>query len=335
MFTIIGGDGKEYGPVSAEQIRGWIAGGRANLDTKARAVGTEDWRRLGDFPEFAAAMASGAPPPATAGPARVTGPVDIASFAEALKARALPLDVFSCLSRSFELWKSNFPQLVGITLLVVIVQLVTGLIPIVGALSGLFLNGVFYGGLYYYYLGRMRGEHREAGDAFAGFTKGFVPLMLATLLTTLLTFAVILPFLAPFFFNLIKIAMAGGAASATPQMPSGGALLGFFLGVLVAMYLSISWVFTFALIIDRGLGPWTAMEVSRRVVSKQWFRVFFLVVLGTILAMLGLIGLVIGVIFTLPLVFGAILYAYEDLCNPPATSDTPAGSTPAAPTMTA
>jgi uncharacterized RDD family membrane protein YckC len=52
MFTIIGGDGKEYGPVTAEQARSWIAAGRANLDTKAKAVGSEEWRRLGDFPEF-------------------------------------------------------------------------------------------------------------------------------------------------------------------------------------------------------------------------------------------------------------------------------------------
>ena len=33
MYTIIGGDGKEYGPVTAEQIRSWIAAGRANLET--------------------------------------------------------------------------------------------------------------------------------------------------------------------------------------------------------------------------------------------------------------------------------------------------------------
>jgi uncharacterized RDD family membrane protein YckC len=52
MFTIIGGDGKEYGPVTTEQVRNWISAGRANLDTKAKAVGAEEWRRLGDFAEF-------------------------------------------------------------------------------------------------------------------------------------------------------------------------------------------------------------------------------------------------------------------------------------------
>lgn len=54
MFTIIGGDGKEYGPVTADQIRAWIAGGRANFDTQAKAVGSEEWRRVGDFAEFTA-----------------------------------------------------------------------------------------------------------------------------------------------------------------------------------------------------------------------------------------------------------------------------------------
>lgn len=53
MFIIIGGDGREYGPVTAEQIRTWIKAGRANLETKARADGTTEWRRLGDFAEFA------------------------------------------------------------------------------------------------------------------------------------------------------------------------------------------------------------------------------------------------------------------------------------------
>lgn len=61
MFTIIGGDGKEYGPATADQIKAWMAAGRANFDTKARAVGTDDWRRLADFPEFM--PASDVPPP--------------------------------------------------------------------------------------------------------------------------------------------------------------------------------------------------------------------------------------------------------------------------------
>ena len=69
MFKIIGGDGKEYGPVSADDLRQWMAQGRANGATKARRDGTEDWKTLGDFPEFAPAAGTSSGPPSLAGAA--------------------------------------------------------------------------------------------------------------------------------------------------------------------------------------------------------------------------------------------------------------------------
>ncbi len=63
MFSILGVDGKEYGPVSAAKIKEWIAGGRANLETKARRSSDTEWRTLGDFPEFNPAAAAATPPP--------------------------------------------------------------------------------------------------------------------------------------------------------------------------------------------------------------------------------------------------------------------------------
>ena len=62
MFTIIGGDGREYGPATADQVRAWINGGRANLDTRVKVAGSSEWRCLGDFPEFGG---TAEPPPVT------------------------------------------------------------------------------------------------------------------------------------------------------------------------------------------------------------------------------------------------------------------------------
>ncbi len=59
-YKLIGADSVEYGPVSAEQIRQWIAEGRVNAETKLQAEGTPEWRPLAEVPEFAT------PPPATA-----------------------------------------------------------------------------------------------------------------------------------------------------------------------------------------------------------------------------------------------------------------------------
>jgi len=45
MFNIIGADGKQYGPVSVEQLRSWLTQGRINAQTRIQAVGTEEWAR--------------------------------------------------------------------------------------------------------------------------------------------------------------------------------------------------------------------------------------------------------------------------------------------------
>ena len=96
MFTIIGGDGKEYGPSPANQIREWLAAGRANLDTKAKALGSEEWRRLGDYVEFGAREtlpppipAAGADPSTDALPEPVAEDAVLAGRGERLLAQIL------------------------------------------------------------------------------------------------------------------------------------------------------------------------------------------------------------------------------------------------------
>ena len=70
MFKIIGADGQHYGPVSVEQLRQWIAEGRANAQTQAQAEGSTEWKPLGQFPEFATSFPPPAVPPSVGGPPR-------------------------------------------------------------------------------------------------------------------------------------------------------------------------------------------------------------------------------------------------------------------------
>lgn len=77
MYHIIGADQREYGPVSPDQVRDWIAAHRADQDTKIRAAGAIEWKRLGELPEFSDALrqaampqsAAPSPVPLDAGPA--------------------------------------------------------------------------------------------------------------------------------------------------------------------------------------------------------------------------------------------------------------------------
>ena len=63
MYKIIGKDGQQYGPVTAEQLRGWIAENRVNAQTLAQPDGAQEWKALGSFPEFAADLKSRTAPP--------------------------------------------------------------------------------------------------------------------------------------------------------------------------------------------------------------------------------------------------------------------------------
>ena len=63
IYKIIGQDGKEYGPATAEQIRQWIAAGRVEQRTPVFVTGATEWNFVGLLPEFAGCFAGGAPPP--------------------------------------------------------------------------------------------------------------------------------------------------------------------------------------------------------------------------------------------------------------------------------
>jgi Domain of unknown function (DUF4190)/GYF domain 2 len=61
MYKIIGADGREYGPGSAEQIRQWIVEGRAHAQTLTKVEGTAEWKPLASFPELLQKPAPAAP----------------------------------------------------------------------------------------------------------------------------------------------------------------------------------------------------------------------------------------------------------------------------------
>ena len=72
MYKIVGADGKIYGPLSAEQLRQWLAAGRANAQTQTLADGAPEWKPLSALPEFVALFP--ATPPPVIGPPKPAGP---------------------------------------------------------------------------------------------------------------------------------------------------------------------------------------------------------------------------------------------------------------------
>src|SRR5438034_6666642 len=75
MYRIIGADGREYGPISLDQLRQWVAEGRANAQTKVLVEGSTEWKQLSELPEFG--IGTAAAPPAAMAPIAAGGPAAI------------------------------------------------------------------------------------------------------------------------------------------------------------------------------------------------------------------------------------------------------------------
>jgi hypothetical protein len=78
--------------------------------------------------------------------------------------------------------------------------------------------------------------------------------------------------------------------------------------VILAMYM-----FTFHFMVDRSLDFWTAMESSRKLVSRDYFG---FVLFGLLLGLINFAGLLffgIGLLVSLPVSWLALARAYEDL----------------------
>ncbi len=76
MYKMIGGDGQQYGPVTAEQLRRWLAENRVNAQTLVQLEGTSDWKPLAACAEFAADLKAPPPGPIAPPPQSATGAYD-------------------------------------------------------------------------------------------------------------------------------------------------------------------------------------------------------------------------------------------------------------------
>ena len=149
------------------------------------------------------------------------------------------------------------------------------------AMIGVVVSGPLLGGLCLYFLKKIRGEPAGVGTAFSGFSRAFLPLFLASLVMAVLTTA------------------------------------GLFCLLLPGIYLAVAWTFTLALVIDKRLGFWPAMRLSRQTISKHWWKFFGFIIVLSLVKMAGMLVFFVGSLVTAPIALAALMYAYEDVFGAP------------------
>ncbi len=87
---------------------------------------------------------------------------------------------------------------------------------------------------------------------------------------------------------------------------------GLILLILPGIYLAVGYTLTLPLMLDRRLGPWEAMEKSRKAIHKVWWKVFGLFFVMGLITAVSAIPLGIGLIWTLPMnvVLCGVVYRY-------------------------
>lgn len=93
--------------------------------------------------------------------------------------------------------------------------------------------------------------------------------------------------------------------------------LGFILLIIPGIYLLVAYYFSTMLVADKGLGPWQALETSRKRVSRHWFTVFLSFLGLVIFNLVAMIPFGIGLIWSIPwsMLVYAVLYQrlFDDL----------------------
>lgn len=236
-----------------------------------------------------------------------------------LLARDYQVDIGGSLERGWETFKENAGILIGASVLVYLaifgISLFANLIPIVGFIVSLVLNGPLMGGLWLLYITKVRKQPSGLGEAFSGFGPRFGQLALTQAIPGLISlgvmaiFGIVLAMTVPTM--VLSVRTRGIAASAAAHAMLIPLAVAAVIGFLVLMYLSTSWMFALPLVGDKGLKFWPALELSRRVVGKHWWMTFFLMMVCGALAMVGMFACGIGLLVSGPVAFAMLASHYD------------------------
>lgn len=106
------------------------------------------------------------------------------------------------------------------------------------------------------------------------------------------------PYNSGFIFSTLDFATIGiwGALAAIP-----------------AIYLSVGWMWAYFFVAFKGLDFWSAMETSRKVITKQWFQFLGLSIALVGLIIVGVLCLGVGLLIAIPVATIVPFIAFEQI----------------------
>lgn len=89
--------------------------------------------------------------------------------------------------------------------------------------------------------------------------------------------------------------------------------IGFAFCIIPGLLVAAIYIFTPLFILEKNMDFWTAMEASRKVVSKYLFEITVFIIVQSIILLVGVLLCGVGLLIAMPVVMAATAYAYDDL----------------------
>lgn len=208
-----------------------------------------------------------------------------------------------CIKEAWALIKDQYWLFVG---LAAVAMLIGSAVPM-GILLGPMMCG-----LHLIFFKRMRNEPFEFGLLFKGFDF-FGPSLVATLLHVIPIVIIVVPAYLLFYVGFIlSIAVQGNEPNPAAMLGVIAMFMLFWLVmIIVIVFISIGFAFTYPLIVDRKLQAIDAIRWSFRAAMANFWRILGMTLLTGLLSFVGLLLCYVGAFLVLPIQYAAIAVAYE------------------------
>lgn len=315
-------DRQSLGQFTEQDISNGLADGRFLPDDLAWKEGMEAWQPLSAFTDLPPA---GATPPAAPPPVRTFEPAAL----NVLQPGRIRFD--ECLTKAWECFLQNWGVCVLTTLaffaITIVVQIPmqfaqsmlehfsgTGSseqVWITIGMGGVFLffyllatgiSSILSAGYMFFFIQALRTNKANIDHLFAGFSKSnWIQILLAVLVWVL---AVIL---------MVAVVITPGIFLTAMMKSEVPIIVAVVLACIPVIYFSVAIGFVFPLIVDKQIGFWEAIRTSLKIVHRQWFQAFGLMILVGLVAMVGLFACCVGMLATIPLAYLIWCQGYRQL----------------------
>lgn len=182
------------------------------------------------------------------------------------------------ISQSWEVLKKNLALYVGLSICLFAMNSFLSAISLIGMFASFVLSGPITSSMIFSMKKLRDSGELSWSDLFWGFSdlNRFLNLVVASILVTLFVFAATLFFILP------------------------------------GIYLYVSYLFVYQLMIYQNLNPWGAVVRSYHLVNKNWWYYFGLFCLVGLLNLLGTLSLVIGLLISVPTSMLMFLLSFEN-----------------------